>query len=433
MRILSVCAGLGIGGTERVAQNFSLGYVERGHEVAFLNYGAVGTRQKVLEGTGIPVYNAESGFENAIGSAVAFNPDVVHFHRCGWENARETHILERLHRKGRCILEQNVFGEPDYSTAAGMIDVHLLLSGWCMWRWRRLLGDRRSLAVGAVVPNPVNPRDFSRADIGAIEEFRSKYGIGREAYVYGRVGQPYYGKWHPQLFLSFAEMLQMEPNAYLMVRGMPGGLKIKLGALSSGVRERIIELPLTESDEELSIFYSSLDCFAHAAIQGESFGLVLAEAMMCGCPVVTLSRPHRDNSQLEVVGHMRGGLVAGSVKDFSAALKRLWADSDLRQSISMNAREHVLTRFDKEVVIPRVLHIAEIALASDGREALTKQLSGDKSIQTEVDSAYIRSLYMNVIGKPSKGDLVKMYLLHRPFINKAKKRVKRLIKRETIT
>lgn len=430
MRILSVCAGLGIGGTERVAQNFSLGYVERGHQVAFLNYGAVGKRQKILEDSGIPVYNAENDLEKALKNAGDFDPEVVHFHRRGWESSRETYILKKLRKKNCCILEQNVFGEADYSSASLMIDVHLLLSDWCMWRWRRLLGVRSASTVGVIVPNPVNSEDFKRAEIGEIEEYRRRCGIGNTAYVCGRVGQPYYGKWHPQLLISFTTLLKAEPNAYLIVIGMPGELKKNLEALPADVKEHIIELPLTESDKELSIFYSSLDCFAHAAIQGESFGLVLAEAMMCGCPVVTLSRPHRDNSQAEVVGHMKGGLVAGSEKDFSEALKRLLEDAALRQNIRVNAREHVLDRFDKTVVIHKVLRIAEIALGSEDRAALIRKINDDRSLQTVVDSEHIRSLYTNVIGSPSFGDLARMHILHNPYVNQARIRLRRTLKRD---
>ena len=49
-----------------------------------------------------------------------------------------------------------------------------------------------------------------------------------------------------------------------------------------------------------------MDGFLHVSRIGESFGMVLCEAMLCGVPVVTLSTPLKDNSQLEVVGPRRG-------------------------------------------------------------------------------------------------------------------------------
>ena len=75
--------------------------------------------------------------------------------------------------------------------------------------------------------------------------------------------------------------------------GLPESLVPVLQSLPAEVRKQCVQLPLINSDHELSVLYSSLDCFLHAAASGESFGLVLTEAMLCGCPVVTVSRPYR--------------------------------------------------------------------------------------------------------------------------------------------
>ena len=88
--------------------------------------------------------------------------------------------------------------------------------------------------------------------------------------------------------------------------------------------------------------YSSLDCFLHAARIGESFGMVLAEAMLCGCPVVTASRPFKDNSQVEVVGHLKGGVVARSAKSLATALRAFRFDPGIRQQLQSNLRQWVL-------------------------------------------------------------------------------------------
>ena len=70
-------------------------------------------------------------------------------------------------------------------------------------------------------------------------------------------------------------------------------------------------LPPVGTDAELAAFYGSLDALAHANDTGESFGLVIAEAMACGLPVVTHPCPgERDNAQLDLVQDGVTGFVA---------------------------------------------------------------------------------------------------------------------------
>lgn len=405
MKILTVCSSLGIGGIERAAQNYTLGYHRAGHHVAFLNWGFEGVRQKILENHDIRVFAAGGDLADALKKANGFDPDIIHIHRRGWCDDREIYILEKLHKKGRRVIEQNVFGGVDYSPASDLIDVHLQLSKWCMWRWRRLLGVKQYSTAGVIAPNPVNPEDFNRSSDKEIEDFRSQFGIDKDAYVCGRIGQPIDGKWHPQTLIAFAELARLEKKAILLLIGMPESYQKILKSLPSDIQKRIFHIPLIYSDDELRKFYSSLDCFIHAANQGESFGYVLTEAMMCGCPVVTVNQPHKDNSQVEVVGHLQGGLVAGSMKQLSNAVIMLWSNPDLRKKIRKNARKHVLSRFDMTKIVSDVLRVAEITLESDNRMAIMRSLEKDEPLKTKIEDKDICTLYHNTIGSPSLKEL----------------------------
>ena len=53
----------------------------------------------------------------------------------------------------------------------------------------------------------------------------------------------------------------------------------------------MIDIAFLKDDKELSNCYSAIDIFVHAANQGESFGMVLAEAQLCQTPIITLSTP----------------------------------------------------------------------------------------------------------------------------------------------
>lgn len=338
MKILTVCPDLGRGGTQRVAQNFSIAYQRAGHEVAFLAHTQGGPRQSHLEVAGIPVFISTDNLRKALDAADSFNPDIIHIHRVGTRNDRETEILRILRRRDRRVLETNVFGRVDYSKGADLIDIHFQLSSWCMWRWRQMLGSQRHNRAGIILPDPIDPRDFYPVNEEQTEDFRRQHNIPLDAFLCGRVGQPASAKWHEQNLLAFGKLAESDLNAWMVLLGIPDTLRPTLNSLPISVRNRIVLLSETDSDSELCTLYSSLDCFIHASLIGESFGLVLTEAMMCNCPVVTASRPHRDNSHVEVVGHQEGGLVAGSIYDLPDAVISLWSTPTLLLKIRQQAR-----------------------------------------------------------------------------------------------
>ncbi len=414
MRILTVCGDLGRGGTQRAAQTFSLAYQRAGHEVAFLAHAQGGPRRSRLEAGGIPVFLGEDNLSKALTDADGFEPDIIHIHRAGVRNDRETDILRVLRRKDRRVLETNVFGRVDYSKGADLIDLHFQLSSWCMWRWRRTLGSQRDRRAGIVLPYLIDPNDFRPADREQTEAFRRAHHIPADAFLCGRVGQPAPAKWHAQNLLAFARVGELNPKAWMVLLGLPDRLRATLDSLPAGVRRRIIVLPETDSDSELCALYSSLDCFLHASRIGESFGLVLAEAMMCNCPVVTASRPHRDNSQVEVVGHEEGGLVAGSAHLLAEAAIRLLSSPALLRTIRQQARSHVLSRFSLEKVGAQALKAATVALAYDGRRKLAEALGEDPNFQTDTSDAEINRLLYNVHGEPAAAELLMMRMCVNP-------------------
>jgi glycosyltransferase involved in cell wall biosynthesis len=266
--------------------------------------------------------------------------------------------------------------------------------------------------VGVVVPNPVAVEDFDRAMPEAIASFRQRCHIPPEAYVCGRVGQPSNSKWHPQNVLAFIPIATRDPRAYLLLLGFPASLQPVLDSLREDIRRRVIVLPLTDSDQDLCTFYSSLDCFLHVAQIGESFGLVLTEAMLCGVPVVTASLPYKDNSQVEVVGHLRGGMVAGSVKRVGPAALMMWENDQLREQLGRQARRSVIDRYASDAVAAMALRVGQLALESSGREDLARRIAQQPELRTDVCEEEIARLLADTVGGPDPLDLLKMRLVH---------------------
>lgn len=426
MKILTIAPGLGIGGAERTAARFASGYLENGHESAVLNLGDAGFRGDQLNRCGIPLFEWTDGPDDAMAAALAFKADVIHIHRCGWYNPLTTRVLQALRKHCRVrVMEKNIFGCVDSESPDGIVDVHLLLSRWCLWRWRRWLGRRRAFEIGVVLPNPADPTAFHRVSPEQALAYRVRLGLRPDHYVCGRVGQPIVGKWHPQTIVGFTELAAQNDNARLLLVGLPARLDSLVKSLPASLKEKIIVLPSISSDEELCCFYSSLDCFLHAAYQGESFGNVLAEAMLCGCPVVTASRPHRDNSQVEVVGHKEGGIVAGSVDRLGEALILLWQDHELRERLGRQARQRVITTCEAKNVMALASRVAEIMVGSESTEALRARLADDPSLTTRVDDAHMRQLLTNTLGGPRAAEMMRMEFEHHPLVHRLRNALRR--------
>ena len=150
-----------------------------------------------------------------------------------------------------------------------------------MWRWRKWLGNR-SPATGR--HHRSQCRRCSRSPQGANADRRlsqAQHSSRRLCHWPDRFAL---AKWHRAIFVAFDALLKKDTSAWLILVGLPDELLSDLQALRPEARSRVTLVPLMQSDAELSLAYSAMDCFVHAANIGESFGLVLAEAMLCGCP-----------------------------------------------------------------------------------------------------------------------------------------------------
>ncbi|MEL6919325.1 MAG: glycosyltransferase, partial [Bacteroidota bacterium] len=123
------------------------------------------------------------------------------------------------------------------------------------------------------------------------------------------------------------------PNLYLLMVNAPESILQQ--AEKSNYRNKIIIVPKILGDQKLAIAYSAMNVMVHIAEQGESFGLVLPEAILCGTPVITMSTPWGDNSQCEVVGHKEGGFVVHTKKGVKKAIHEI-----IKRSRSKNLKFH---------------------------------------------------------------------------------------------
>ena len=242
----------------------------------------------------------------------------------------ETALLRELKAPGTRVVETNVFGRFDAGEGGALIDAHCLLSRWCAYKWRAWGGAAALAKEMHVLPNPVDPVGIGRVSDACRDALREKLGVPPGRFLFGRIGQPHPAKWSPRMLEAFADVLARGHDVGLMLVGAPPDVIAALDRLPDPVRTRIVTLPVTASDRRISEYLTAMDGFLHVSRIGESFGMVLCEAMLCGVPVVTLSTPLKDNSQLEVVGHRMGGLVALTPDALPEAMIALIGDADLR-------------------------------------------------------------------------------------------------------
>lgn len=299
MKILTIVFGLSKGGVERTAQNFAVGYKQLGHDSRILAMYELGSRYSEIKdilhvwlGTGIETYK----------EIYEFNPDVVHVHSHNLKENDIRPLLSKLKSQKAIVIEKNVFSLP--SSYNDLVDISFQPSKWCQWLFNIRGGSNLK---SAVVPNLINEDFFYRALDSEILEFRKKYNIPKNSFVIGRIGQAYTGKWSLSLIDAFNNTASCDEDVYLVVVNAP---KFILNAVhQSPYRKRIINISKIIGDRNLSIAYSSFNVTYLAAQQGESFGNVIIESILCGTPVIVLATPWADNSQMEVVENNVGGLV----------------------------------------------------------------------------------------------------------------------------
>lgn len=115
---------------------------------------------------------------------------------------------------------------------------------------------------------------------------------------------------------------------------------------------------------------------------GESFGIVLAEAILCGLPVVTLQTPYADNSQAEVVGHNIGGLVANRYTGVYEAVTLLLENRQLRNLLVAQGQKSIKERFSLDSVIDKFLCIVE---KGDGNSSLYSNEAVRRYLNNAID------------------------------------------------
>jgi L-malate glycosyltransferase len=158
---------------------------------------------------------------------------------------------------------------------------------------------------------------------------------------------------NPQVLLeAWKELRRRSVPARLFVAGDGDMLpELKVLAERLGVEDRVHWLGNVADPKTL---LQASDIFVLASV-GEAFGLVLAEAMACGVPVVG----SHSGSIIEVVEDGRTGFLAPPLDAiaFAEAIERLSRDAPSRREMSAHAVSRVRKHFTVEIAVEKTLDI----------------------------------------------------------------------------
>jgi phosphatidylinositol alpha-mannosyltransferase len=164
------------------------------------------------------------------------------------------------------------------------------------------------------------------------------------------------------LLAALRELLPELPELRLLVvgRGDPEVLRRQAGP---ELAERI-ELLGQADDETKARALRSVDVYCAPNTGGESFGMILTEAMAAGTPVLASDL----DSFRRVLGDGRAGMLAPTADPaaLAAALRDLLGDPARRASLAAAAGERV-AMYDWSVVATQVLRVYETAVVADPR------------------------------------------------------------------
>ncbi|MFD7666315.1 glycosyltransferase family 4 protein [Streptomyces sp. NPDC059788] len=200
-----------------------------------------------------------------------------------------------------------------------------------------------------VIPNGVDVDFFARA------EPRPEW-QGRTIGFIGRIDEPRKGL--PVLMRALPEILAAVPDARLLVAGR-GDEAEAVAELPAELRSRVEFLGMV-SDEDKARLLRSVDLYVAPNTGGESFGIILVEAMSAGAPVLA--------SDLDAFAQVldqgeAGELFANeSAEALAAAAVRLLGDPERLAELRERGSRHV-RRFDWSTVGADILAVYETVTA----------------------------------------------------------------------
>jgi glycosyltransferase involved in cell wall biosynthesis len=354
-------------GTGNVAMQNALAVAELGHDVTV--YTPRLGDAEVSAGQGVTVRRLRPlvrvGNASLVpGLLLMPRHDVVHLHYPFIFGAESLLVASRLRRFPFVLTYHNDLLAPGFK--GGLFDVYQRVWSRSVLRGARVIitpdldGAGASAIAGPIVrargartleiPNGVDVERF-RPMFGS-NEVRRRLGLDGDAPVIlfvGAMDSAHHPKGGVPVLLEAMLRLSRRDVHVLLVGGGDRVAEYRRLAMSLGLADRTLFAGQVPHDEMPAI-YSVADIVVQPSQLFEPFGLVSAEAMACGRPVVASDLP----GIRRVVSLCDGGVLAraGDAGDLAARIDQLLDDGDLRAELGRRGRIGVEQRYDARRIGP---------------------------------------------------------------------------------
>jgi len=331
------------GGTEAVVGLLADGLVRAGHEV-------------VLWASGDSLALAE--LRSVYPHGLRLDPTVTNPHPYEW-----MHAVEAIKAVEEFDIIHNHHGEWVMALAS-LLDVPMLTTMHCLiepdtkFVWERYRGffNTISQAERATIPPLEGPR-FVGVVYNAVDVASFPFRASKEDYLLF-IGQIAPAK-GPHLVVQVARRLGMR----LIIAGKidPHNRQYFAETIEPYIDRQQIQF-VGEVGYEKRTLYASARCLLVPICWEEPFGLVMAEAMACGTPVIAFDR----GAAPELVVDGETGYIVRDVDEMAEAIGRLDRLDPYR------CRQHVEEHFDAPSMVQRYLEIYERILAPETSQVEAK-------------------------------------------------------------
>lgn len=330
--------------------------------------------------------NVYSPSFRSIESSFAFSPDIIHIHSLhGCDSFADLAVLPRLSKK--------------FPTVLTLHDLWLM-TGHCghpldCERWKIGCGSCPDLTLYPSIPRDATRWNFLRRK--AILKRSKLHLVVPSAWLKSQIEMsPILGEFNVSIISNPVNTERFFPASRLCVRrklglsesdqvvlmiaqhlenpfkGIPDGvdalnrvevkdLKVLLvghdaGKVAEKIRHQSVVAPFTSDTNDLADYYRAADLLLMPS-RGETFGLVAAEAMACGAPVVCPAV----GGLTDVVGANEGGVLTPprDSQAMAAAITELLRDDTQRQSMADSGVRRVQSLFTLRHHTDKVLRLYE--------------------------------------------------------------------------
>jgi glycosyltransferase involved in cell wall biosynthesis len=348
IKIIECANQLGLGGTEYALQLYCKYFDKEKFEVIVIGLLNGGPRAELIKQMGIKVEILNGDLERF--KEHLTNADVLHWHGAGDINKELFEIIAQ--NKPKLFLQTNVFGYYTKTPLYNLIDFDLFISKMILVR-RMAIDGVKYEHKRKVLPYPVDVDFLNSADMLAnadeVVDFKVKNNI-QNNFIVGRIGRADDHKFDLITLEGFKEYTKINPMAKFLLVGATQNMISYARKL--GINDKLLVFENTSDLKTLLLYYKAMNVFLAASNIGESFGMVMAEAMAVGTPVVTISTPNKDNAQVEVVDNMITGIVVPRLKGhIAAALNEIATNKELASDFSEQSKQKIYNSYKAQNIV----------------------------------------------------------------------------------